>query len=84
MLSESVYSLPICPKLRRSGREVTNTECARIYGDVARAHFFCTTLDRRVDLCCRTLVAGWAGNTVSQMWRRAKILAVATGRYWPF
>lgn len=40
MLSESVYSSPICLKLRRSGREVTNAECARIYGDVARAHFF--------------------------------------------
>jgi len=40
MQSESVYSSPIRPKLRRSGREVTNTECARIYGNVARAHFF--------------------------------------------
>lgn len=44
MLSKSVYSSLICPKLRRSGRGVTSTECARIYGDVVRAHFFCAIL----------------------------------------
>ena len=67
MLSNSVYSSLICPKLRRSGREVTNTECARIYGDVARARFF-----------LRDIVS-----SCYSKWCRATILAVATGSFWP-
>ena len=47
------------------------------------AIIFGTTLDRRDDLSYQTLVADWAGNTVSQMWCGATLVAVATGLFWP-